>query len=90
MATRNPPAAARVILGPRGGSRMSARSKVLAAATCAVLGAAGVVVAGGPSKAELKEALKDDVPVGDWIYDDIDAGLARAAKEKRPLCVVFR
>ncbi len=42
------------------------------------------------SKSELKAALRDDQVVGDWIYDDIDAGFARAAREKKPVCVVFR
>jgi hypothetical protein len=61
------------------------------ALAAAVLGsAAAVVLAGGPTKAELQEALDDKDLVGDWIYDDIDAAFARAAKEKRPVCVVFR
>lgn len=51
--------------------------------------AAGLAVA-KETKAELKTALRDDQVVGDWNYDDIDAGFARAAREKRPVCVIFR
>ncbi len=55
-----------------------------------VLAAAAAVAVAKDIKAELREDLKDLGVVGDWIYDDIDAGFARAAKEKKPLCVVFR
>lgn len=61
---------------------------VLCAAVVSAL-AAGLAVA-KDSKSELKAALRDDAVVGDWIYDDIDAGFARAAREKKPVCVVFR
>ena len=46
--------------------------------------------AGKDSKPDLQKALRDQDIVGDWTYDDIDAGFARAAKEKRPVCIVFR
>ena len=62
---------------------------VLAAALAAVGLAAGLARARDP-KSELRQDLGDDRVVGDWIYDDIDAGLARAVREKKPLCVVFR
>jgi len=52
--------------------------------------AASSLAPAGNDKDDLRRALKDDGLVGDWIYDDIDAGFVRAAKEKRPLCVVFR
>ena len=54
------------------------------------VGVAAAVAAGTESKSDLQKALKDTNLVGDWIYDDVDAGFARAAKEKKPLCVVFR
>jgi hypothetical protein len=61
----------------------------------AVAALAGVVVAVGlavaaDTKAELQTKLRDTGLVGDWIYDDVDAGFARAAREKKPLCIVFR
>lgn len=38
----------------------------------------------------LQNAL-EDVEVGDhWAYNDLDAGLARARRENKPLFVVFR
>ena len=43
-----------------------------------------------PRKERLRVALKDVQPVGDWIYDDINRGFARAKKTKKPLMVVFR
>jgi len=60
-----------------------------------IVGAAAVLVAGGlalarESKSELKQDLRDNEVVGNWIYDDIDAGFAQAVREKKPLCVVFR
>ena len=60
-----------------------------AAALLAVGAAAGIAHAKA-TKAELQQALNDRSVVGDWIYDDIDAGFARAAREKKPVCVVFR
>ncbi len=41
-------------------------------------------------KAQLRAALKDDEPKGDWIYDDLAAGFAEAKATGRPLMVVFR
>ena len=55
-------------------------------ATTAAVGAAS----GRDTKAELQEDLKDTAIVGDWNYDDIDGAFARAAREKKPVCVVFR
>jgi hypothetical protein len=62
----------------------------LAAAALLSVVAAAVVAVGGESKSDIQKALRDNGGVGDWNYDDIGAGFARAAKEKRPLCVVFR
>jgi hypothetical protein len=63
--------------------------RLLAAA--AIAGGAAAAVAGGKAdKAELQKDLKDLGIVGDWNYDDIDGAFARAAREKKPVCVVFR
>ncbi len=40
--------------------------------------------------AALKDALEDHLLVGDWIYDDVDAGYAEAKKTGKPLLVSFR
>jgi hypothetical protein len=41
-------------------------------------------------KAQLRAALKDTEPKGDWMYDDLALGFADAKKSGRPLMVVFR
>ncbi|HEX7897364.1 MAG TPA: hypothetical protein VF950_06370 [Planctomycetota bacterium] len=41
-------------------------------------------------KDKLKTALKDVEVRGDWVYDDLDAGLAQAKKAGKPAFVVFR
>ena len=41
-------------------------------------------------KEKLKTALKDVEVRGDWVYDDLDAGLALAKKSGKPAFVVFR
>ena len=51
--------------------------------------AAGMAAAKGP-KDDLQKDLKDGDIVGDWNYDDIDGAFARAAREKKPVCIVFR
>jgi hypothetical protein len=61
----------------------------LAAALSLGLAAAAAGLPRDP-KEELRKDLRDDAPVGDWIYDDIDAGFARALREKKPVCIVFR
>lgn len=63
--------------------------RVVLLAALAASAAAGLASA-KETKSELKAALRDDAVVGDWIYDDVDAGFARAAREKKPVCVVFR
>jgi hypothetical protein len=40
-------------------------------------------------KEALKAALKDEV-VGNWIYDDLQAGYSAAKKSGKPMLVVFR
>ena len=59
----------------------------------AALVAAGAVTALGPfkdTKEELRKELRDEGLVGDWNYDDIDGAFLRAAREKKPVCIVFR
>ena len=41
-------------------------------------------------KDKLRTALKDVEVRGDWVYDDLDAGLARAKAEGKPAFVVLR
>lgn len=56
-----------------------------------LLFAAGVGLAGGKAdKVELQKDLRDGAIVGDWNYDDIDGAFARAARDKKPVCIVFR
>ena len=38
----------------------------------------------------LKDALQDDLVTGDWIYEDMAAGYAKAEKTGKPLLVSFR
>ena len=42
------------------------------------------------SSDELRRAIGDGPLVGDWIYDDIPAGFAQAAKTGKPLAVFLR
>lgn len=60
------------------------------AALLLLAGAVAVRAGGKAEKAELQKALKDASIVGDWNYDDIDGAFARAAREKKPVCIVFR
>lgn len=60
-----------------------------AAALLCVLVAAAVAM-GAESKSDLQKALRDGEIVGEWNYDDIGSGFARAVKEKKPVCIVFR
>jgi hypothetical protein len=38
----------------------------------------------------LQEAVGDDAVAATWVYDDVDAGLARARETGKPLLVAFR
>ncbi len=64
-------------------------ARMAAAALVAVAAAAGLGLV-KDVKEELRKDLRDDGLVGDWNYDDIDGAFARAAREKKPVCVVFR
>jgi hypothetical protein len=68
---------------------MSAAGVRTVAAVVAVCLVASLA-AGKQTKAELQVDLKDTDIAPGWIYDDIDAGFAKAAKDKRPVCIVFR
>jgi len=41
-------------------------------------------------KDKLRAALGDTAPAGAWIYDDLEAGVAEAARTGKPLMVVLR
>ena len=41
-------------------------------------------------KEKLRTALGDSAPAGDWVYDDLGAGIAAAARAGKPLMVVLR
>jgi len=41
-------------------------------------------------KEKLRAALGDTAPVGEWIYDDLDAAIAEAKRTGKPLMVVLR
>ena len=42
------------------------------------------------SSDDLRRAIGDGPLVGDWIYDDVPAGFAQAAKTGKPLAVFLR
>jgi len=62
----------------------------VAAAGLLAAGAASVLGLVKDTKAELQKDLRDESIVGDWNYDDIDGAFARAVREKKPVCIVFR
>ena len=68
------------------------RSRTAGGVAAALLasGIAGGLALAKETKSELQKDLRDDQLVGNWNYDDITTGFARAAKEKRPICIVFR
>lgn len=39
---------------------------------------------------ELRKALRDDVAGPEWIYDDLDAAVAAARRDGRPIFAVVR
>jgi len=68
------------------------RSRTAGGVAAALLasGIAGGLALAKETKSELQKDLRDDQLVGNWNYDDIDAGFAQAVREKKPVCVVFR
>lgn len=44
----------------------------------------------GDNNEGLRQTLKDVDLVGEWIYDDVDAGFAKAKQSGKPLLVVIR
>ena len=55
------------------------------------LGAAGIASGEGVvGKLDLQEKLKDTPIVGDWIYDDLEAGFVEARKTGKPLLAFLR
>ena len=66
-----------------------ARARLAAAFLLAAAAASGLGLL-KDTKAELQKDLRDEGIVGDWNYDDIDGAFARAVREKKPVCIVFR
>ena len=64
-------------------------TRIVAAVLVAAAAASGLGLL-KDTKEELRKDLKDDGLVGDWNYDDIDGAFARAVREKKPVCIVFR
>ena len=51
---------------------------------------AGLLLLPSGDKEQLRSALGDSGLVGTWIYDDLEAGIAEAARSRKPLLVVLR
>jgi hypothetical protein len=41
-------------------------------------------------KEKLKTALRDTEVKGDWVYDDVETGIAQAKSLEKPLLITFR
>ena len=50
----------------------------------------GMATACGDAAESLRQDLGDAQPVGEWIYDDIDAGIEQASENGKPLLFTFR
>ena len=61
----------------------------LAAVLLALSGVEGLP-AQDVGKDELRDGLRDTVLKGEWVYDDLEAGLATAKKTGKPLLVLAR
>lgn len=46
--------------------------------------------ASAQSPEQLKKMLKDDAVRGDWNYDNLEAGFAKAKATGKPMLVIFR
>ena len=55
-----------------------------------LLGALAIPAVPAGDKEKLREALGDRALAGTWIYDDLEAGIAEAARTRKPLMVVLR
>jgi len=51
---------------------------------------AGLLLLPAGDKDQLRNALGDNALAGTWIYDDLEAGVAEAARSRKPLLVVLR
>ena len=60
------------------------------AALLVCLTVVGLSVFASADGEDVKNALSDDQVGGKWIYDDIDAGFAKAKETGKPLLFVFR
>jgi hypothetical protein len=59
-------------------------------ATVVVLAVLGAAASLQQDKTQLREALRDTEIQGDWIYDDAEAGFAKAKATGKPLLFTFR
>jgi hypothetical protein len=62
----------------------------LAAAAAVSIAAAGAPSACADDPRALKDALRDVDPLGEWVYNDVDAAFAAARASGKPLLAVFR
>jgi hypothetical protein len=56
----------------------------------ATLGLLSLLLLPAGDKEQLRNALADHGLAGTWIYDDLDAGIAEAARTRKALMVVLR
>ena len=64
------------------------RMRILA--SLAALWALSYPARAGESPDQVKQKLKDLDLVGDWVYDDLNAALAKAKEAGKPVFLVFR
>ncbi len=60
------------------------------ASVLAVLAVLAIPAAPAGDKDKLRDALGDHALAGTWIYDDLEGGIAEAARSRKPLMVVLR
>jgi hypothetical protein len=60
------------------------------ASLLALLAAFAIPAVPAGDKDKLRQALGDDALAGAWIYDDLETGIAEAARVRKPLMVVLR
>ena len=49
-----------------------------------------ILAQAGDNNEALRKTLKDVDLVGEWIYDDVEAGFAKAKQNGKPMLVVIR